>query len=103
MILIFVSQVHREIKKAPSEFLYHSYSLLEELLSGKTLGMPISRPLYSLSKGLHELRLSGRSGEFRVFYLIKRGNIYVLHACLKKTEKIDIKTRNLILARIQRL
>ncbi len=35
----------------------------------------------SFFHGLHELRLSGKSGEFRVFYLIKVGEaIYIIHA-----------------------
>jgi phage-related protein len=67
-----------------------------------SLGMPISRPLPSIAKGLHELRLSGEGGEFRVFYVIKVGDaIYVLHATQKKKQALDIKTRALLLNRLR--
>jgi len=72
------------------------------LAEGKSLGLPISRPLPSIAKGLHELRLSSRSGEFRVFYFIKVGDaIYVVHACCKKKQAIDKRTTDLLKNRIR--
>jgi phage-related protein len=63
--------------------------------------MPISRPLASISKGLHELRLSSRSGEFRVFYFIRVGDsIYIVHAGSKKKQAIDKRTSDLLKKRI---
>jgi phage-related protein len=71
-------------------------------MAGKRLGMPISRPLPSLGKGLHELRLSGKAGEYRVFYVIKVGDaIYVLHATEKKKQEIDRRTADLIRHRMR--
>ncbi len=64
--------------------------------------MPISRPLFSVAKGLHELRLSGRAGEFRVFYVIKVADaIYVLHATEKKKQELDKKTADLLKHRMR--
>ena len=70
MEIVILKQAEKELKDAPKEILEDIYSLFHDLMQGKILGMPISRPLPSIAKGLHELRLSSRSGEFRVFYLI---------------------------------
>lgn len=72
------------------------------MASGKNLGMPISRPLPSIAKGLHELRLSSQAGEFRVFYVIKVGDaIYIIHAATKKKQALDKKTADLIKKRLR--
>ncbi len=97
MKVITLHQAERELHKFPQNVLLDVYSLFEELEKGKSLGMPISRPLPSIVRGLHELRLSGKGGEYRVFYLIKIGAaIYVLHAGTKKKQKIDQKTTELL-------
>lgn len=104
MELIVLKQAQKELQDAPKEILKDIFALFEELMAGKTLSMPISRPLPSIAKGLHELRLSGRSGEYRVFYLIHAGGaIFILHATSKKTQKTDRKTINMIQARIKGL
>ncbi len=102
MNLIVLKQAERKLKDGPKELMEDIYSLFEELANGKNLGMPISRPLPSISKGLHELRLSGKAGEFRIFYFIKIGNaIYIIHACSKKKQAIDKKTIDLLKTRIR--
>lgn len=65
--IVVLKQVQRELKDAPKDVLSDLFSLFDDLAVGKKLGMPISRPLSSVGKGLHELRLSGRAGEYRVF------------------------------------
>jgi len=48
--------------------------------------MPLSRPMPSIARGVHELRLKDRSGQYRVIYaLVLRGSIHVLHAFKKTT------------------
>ena len=102
MDIVVIKQAQRELKDAPREFIEDIYALFDDLSHGKLLGPPISKPLSSIFKGLHELRLSGRSGEFRVFYLIRIGDaIYILHAHSKKTQKIEKKTIDLIHSRIK--
>jgi phage-related protein len=97
MDIIILKQAEKELKEAPTELLEDIYSLFDELAQGKTLGMPISRSLFSINKGLHELRLSSRSGEFRIFYIIKTDDaIYIIHASAKKKQAIDQRTINLI-------
>jgi phage-related protein len=104
MELIVLKQAKRELKDAPKDIIEDVFALFDELMAGKHLSMPISRPLPSIAKGLHELRLSGRAGEYRVFYVIRVGSaIYVLHATSKKTEKTDRRTTDLIKSRLRSL
>jgi len=104
MELVILKQAEKELRKAPKEVLVDIYSLFQDLMGGLSLSMPISRPLFSLARGLFELRLSSRSGEFRVFYIVRAADaIYVLHACQKKTQKLDNKVKKLLASRIRSL
>lgn len=50
--------------------------------------MPLSRPMPSVAAGVHELRLRGDDGQFRVFYFTASADgILVIHAFAKKTEQ----------------
>src|SRR3989338_6318309 len=99
MELVIFKQAKKELKEAPPEIIQDVFFLFEDLMLGKHLSMPISRPLPSIAKGLHELRLSGRGGEFRVFYVIKVDDaIYVLHATSKKSQKTDKRTLEVLKA-----
>lgn len=101
MKIEILSQAERELRKAPKEVIMNAYSLFDDLEQGKKLTLPVSKPLSNIHKGLHELKLSYKDGIFRVFYLIKINDcIYVLHAMKKKTQKIDQKTKDLLLKRI---
>ncbi len=55
--------------------------LLEEF--GNDLGLPHSR---HMSDGLLELRIRG-TREIRVFYCFHKNKVFLLHACIKKTQK----------------
>lgn len=102
MQILVLKQAQRELRDLPRDVAEDVFSLFDDLAAGKSLGMPISRPLPSIAKGLHELRLSGEGGEYRVFYVIKVGNaIYVLHAAQKKKQELDKKTRELLLNRLR--
>lgn len=102
--LIILKQAKRELKDAPAYVIEDVFALFDDLMAGKHLSMPISKPLPSIAKGLHELRLSGRAGEYRVFYVIRIGQaIYVLHAMAKKSRKTDIKTINIVKTRLRSL
>jgi len=77
---------------------------LDRLRQGEALDMPLSKPLFNIALGLHELRLKERRSIFRVFYFIKRGDaIYLVHAMQKKTETIPNKDRQLILRRLKEI
>ncbi len=102
MQIVVLKQAERELKGVPNDVKADVFALFEDLAAGKRLGMPISRPLSSVAKGLHELRLSGRYGEYRVFYVIRIGDaIYVLHVTQKKTEKTNKGTIETIKARLR--
>jgi phage-related protein len=100
--IVVLRQAQRELKDLPKEVAEDVFALFEDLVLGRSLSMPISRPLPSIAKGLHELRLSGRGGEFRVFYVIRVGDaIYVLHATQKKKQELDKRTRELLATRLR--
>ena len=49
--------------------------------------MPLSRPMPSIGRGVHELRFRDRTGIYRVIYLLAgAGTIWLLHAFTKKTQ-----------------
>ncbi len=102
MEVVVLKQAKKELLDAPKDVIMDVYSLFDDLTHGKKLGLPISRPLFSIAKGLHELRLSGKAGEFRVFYVIKVGDaIFILHATEKKKQELDRKTTDLIKSRMR--
>jgi phage-related protein len=102
MDVLLLKQAKKELKDAPRDLITDVYALFDDLAQGKKLGLPISRPLFSIAKGLHELRLSGRAGEYRVFYVIKiEDAIYVLHATEKKKQELDKKTTDLLKTRMR--
>lgn len=104
MEVIVLKQAEKELSRAPKEILIDIFSLFDDLASGKKLSLPISRPLPSIGKGLHELRLSSRSGEYRVFYVIKtQVGIYVIYATLKKKMSLDRQTADLLKQRMRSL
>jgi phage-related protein len=57
------------------------------LEEGQSLSMPLSRNLYSIHKGLHELRLKDRTGAYRFFYFIKKAMEFILFMLLKRRPK----------------
>lgn len=104
MQLKVLPQVVREIKNEPIELKQSIFGVLERVEKGESIGMPLCRPLPSIAKGLYELRLSYRRGEYRVFYYIKlKDGIYVIHAMQKKSQKIERRTNGLLISRIRRL
>ncbi len=104
MDIVFLNQARKELERTPQAIVQDVISLLEELAKGRSLGMPISRPLPSIAKGLHELRLSDRAGEFRVFYVIRVGDaIYILHVAHKKSRTASAQTVALVKARLKEI
>ncbi len=74
------------------------------LESGQNLTLPLSRPLFTINRGLHELRLKDRHGTYRVFYFIKRGDgIYIIHAFVKKTQNLPQKELEIVMKRLREI
>jgi hypothetical protein len=85
----FESLNEKEIAKV-----IRTVELLEEF--GSNLGMPHSR---HMSGGLLELRIRGNR-EVRVFYCFHKNKAFLLHACIKKSEKtLDKELRKARLAK----
>lgn len=104
MDIVVIKQAQRELADASEDVRQDIFALFDDLAAGKMLGLPVSRPLPMVAKGLHELRLSYRGGEFRVFYVIRvSDSIYVIHAAQKKKQEIDRRTKELLQERIRRL
>jgi phage-related protein len=104
MELIVLKRAKRELQDAPADIIKDVFSLFDDLMAGKHLSMPISRSLSSIAKGLHELRLSGKAGEYRVFYIIRSIEVvFVIHATEKKTQKTSKQTISLLKKRMREL
>lgn len=96
--------VARELEKESRELKESIYGVFERLQRGEMIPMPLCRPLFSVEKGLYELRFSCRAGEYRVFYYVKvQDAIYVIHAMKKKTQRIEKKIVSLLKTRIRGL
>ena len=62
------------------------------------------KPMPSIGKGIREIRVSDRPGEFRVIYVANIGTeIYVLHAFHKKTQKTTKRDVDLATARFRQI
>jgi phage-related protein len=97
-MLVILRACQREIEAFPEEVRGDLADALARLDAGLLLSMPLSRPMPSIGRGVHELRLRDPSGTYRVVYaLIRRGTIHVLHA-FKKTTR-DTPAKNLELAK----
>ena len=85
MIIVLPSS-RREVEGLPDDVRGDLADALARLDAGLSLAMPLSRPIPSIGRGVHELRPRDRSGQYRVIYaLVLRGSIHVLHAFKKTT------------------
>jgi phage-related protein len=75
----------------------HHVNLLE--VYGNRLGMPHSR---KLTLRLYELRVRGKM-EVRIIYAFVKGNIYLLHAFKKQTNKTPSREIDTSLQRLRRI
>ena len=81
-------QCQKEISDFPDEIREDLADLLARLDTGLKLSMPLSRPMPSIASGVHELRLKDRNGIYRVIYIfLDAGNIWLVHAFVKKDQK----------------
>lgn len=62
------------------------------------------KPMASVGPGVREIRVKGKDGAFRVFYVVSRPEaIYVLHAFQKTTQKTEKRDIDLAKARLKSL
>ena len=75
-----------------------------KLKTGLNLSMPLSRPMPDVGKGVHELQLKDRSGQYRVIYVLKIGDaIYLIHASKKTSAKTPKKNVEIVKKRIKKI
>jgi phage-related protein len=88
----------RELAAFPEGIRGDLADALARLDQGLMLSMPLSRPMPSIGRGVHELRFRDRSGVYRVIYFLRRqSDIWLVHAFRKKTQKTS--PRNVEVAR----
>ncbi len=62
--------------------------LLRRFQKGDLLEMPDSRPMPSIGKNCHELRINDQNKTWRIIYFIDDDVIVILEVFVKKTQKI---------------
>ena len=78
----------KALQKFPSDMLFQAKEAFGFLECGEQLSMPLSRPMSSVWRGCHEIRLNDRQGTCRILYvIIVRGTIFVPHCFQRKTQK----------------
>ncbi|MGH7725259.1 MAG: type II toxin-antitoxin system RelE/ParE family toxin [Candidatus Eiseniibacteriota bacterium] len=97
-MIVILKACQREIATFPEEIRGDLADALARLDAGLALSMPLSRPMPSIGRGVHELRIRDRSGQYRIVYaFVRRDAVHVLHAFKKTTRATP--ARNLALAR----
>jgi phage-related protein len=81
--------LHGEVKSPPfsPEARMEAGYLLRSLQHGLNIGMPHSRPMPSIGRRCHELRIADNDGIWRILYRIDDDAILVLEVFSKKTAK----------------
>jgi phage-related protein len=85
--------LHGEIKTPPfsKEARLEAGFLLRQLQQGKTLALPHSRPMPTIGKRCHELRIEDQNQTWRLIYRIDRDAIVIAEVFKKKTKKTPLE------------
>ena len=80
--------LHGEVRTPPLSQLARIETgvLLRRIQGGESLGMPVSRPMPSIGKRCHELRIVGEDSTWRVVYRIDDDAIVIADVFKKKTQ-----------------
>ena len=74
------------------------------LQRGFALGMPLSRPMPDLARGVEELRLRDETGQYRVFVCPRASEgVFVLRAFKKKSTQTPLSELALARRRLKEL
>ena len=65
--------------------------LLRRLQKGDNLAMPHSRPMPSIGRGCHELRIIDQNAMWRIVYLVDKDAVVILDVFSKKTRTTPTK------------
>lgn len=103
-MITILKRCEKEIDDFPEEVRGDLADALARLEEGHMLSMPLSRPMPSIGKGVHELRFKDRSGIYRVIYFLAgKGIIHLLHAFTKKTQQTPLQNIELAKNRLREL
>jgi phage-related protein len=103
-VINILRQCQKEIALFPEDVRGDLADALARLEEGHMLSMPLSRPMPSIGRGVHELRFKDRSGIYRVVYFLAgRGMIYLLHAFTKKTQQTPLQAIELAKKRLKEI
>jgi phage-related protein len=101
-MLNILRQCSKELAEFPEEVRGDLADALARLQEGHMLSMPLSRPMPSIGRGVHELRFRDRAGIYRVIYFLAgRGVIHLLHAFTKKVQQTPIQNIELAKKRLR--
>ena len=75
--------------------------LLRRLQQGETLAMPHSRPMPSVGKRCHELRIVDEDQTWRILYRIDSDAILILEVFSKKTNQTPARVINVCKKRVK--
>jgi phage-related protein len=79
--------LHGEVKTPPfsPDARIDAGVLLRRLQQGESLGLPHSRPMTSIGRGCHELRIQDRDQTWRIVYFTQDDAVVILSVFPKKT------------------
>ncbi len=104
MRIIVLKQCLKEMEEFPQSVKEQLSDYLELLVIGEMLFPPASKPLSTIARCLHELRMKDASGQYRVIYLVKsKEAIYLLLGFKKKTQHIELRIKRTIEQRLKRI
>jgi phage-related protein len=103
-VINILRQCQKEIGLFPEDVRGDLADALARLEEGQMLSMPLSRPMPSIGRGVHELRFKDRSGIYRVIYFLTgRGMVHLLHAFIKKTQQTPLQNIELAKKRLKEI
>lgn len=81
--------IQGEVKSPPfsADAIIKAGFLLRRLQKGDMIQMPDSRPMPSIGKNCHELRVNDKNKTWRIIYFIDDDAIVILEVFAKKTQK----------------
>lgn len=101
-LIRLLKSCENEIADFPEEIKEDLADALARLDHGHKLSMSLSRPMSSIGKGVHEIRLRDRAGIYRVIYAFIDANyICLLHAFIKKTQSTPKQNLDLAKKRLR--
>jgi phage-related protein len=96
--------LHGEVKTPPfsAEARIEAGVLLRRLQEGITISLPHSRPMPSIGRGCHELRIPDENLTWRIVYYVDTLAIVILDVFAKKTSQTPQAVIDICKARLKR-